>query len=342
MKKNKINWNELIEKFSDVFPSSWGVLNVQEKLFTVIAVPTVLVILLFLIIVSFSVKLHPFLLFIIFSIVLVIYINIVIKKYLHPLKEIYDGLINKRELNIPLDKNKHYSDEWGYLYAEIIDLIEKSEKSKKSFNEFYEFLGKLIQSLKESIIQLEESTKIQTEAIEKTSQYLDRITDVMTRIYSDVQSLSVSVGNTVFSLQVMEKNINKVAVDGQKMGESVFITTHSINQMAEAIKEVDKNIENSNKLALIATQSAAEGDSVVDQTVMAMSNIHKTMEQFSETIMKLGKRSDEIGKIIATIEHKYTNDTIRKLNMIINELEDENGVLFTVQEISYLSGSINL
>ncbi|MCK5708850.1 MAG: methyl-accepting chemotaxis protein [Candidatus Aureabacteria bacterium] len=143
------------------------------------------------------------------------------------------------------------------------------------------------------------------------------MTDVMSRIYEDVQSLSVSIGNTVFSFQIMEKNINNVTMDGQKMGKSVSVTSQSINKMATSINEMGRNIENTNTLATLAAKSAAEGDHVVDDTVSAMTHIHNTMEHFSETIMSLGKSSDEIGKIIATIDDIADQTNLLSLNAAI-------------------------
>ncbi|MBN1521688.1 MAG: methyl-accepting chemotaxis protein [Candidatus Aureabacteria bacterium] len=306
------------KRILNIVPASWALLNIQEKLFTALALPVVIVMMILLVLTTTKLTPgQPFIVFIVVGTALVIYIYVVLRRFISPLYEIIHQMLNMRELKVPMEKEKNYPGDWNYLYAEIVQFIEKNEKTRKTFYEFYEFLQNLSIILKESIIQLEESTRIQSESIEKTSQYLDKITEVMSKIYEDVQSLSISVGNTVFSLQVMGKNINQVALDGQKMGESVFITTQSINQMAEAINEVDRNIENTNALATTATQSAGEGDSVVDHTVAAMSHIHKTMEQFSETIMKLGKRSDEIGKIIATIDDIADQTNLLSLNAAI-------------------------
>jgi methyl-accepting chemotaxis protein len=311
-------WTKIKRSFLRAVPGSWEVLNAHERLFTLLAPPSVAVMLALIVIPSAGfARRTPFLVFIGAGVALAVYFYFVLKKTMAPLSEITQKLVNARQLNIPVESDGGYGGEWDALHKEIVHLIRKRDEEVKGFSEFYDFLQNLSTLLKESIIQLEESTKIQSESIEKTSAHLDKITDVMTRIFQDVQSLSVSVGNTVFSLQVMGKNISQVAFDGQKMGESVSLTSRSINQMAEAIGEVDKNIENTNSLATTATQTAAEGDSVVDHTVAAMSHIHRTMDQFSETIMKLGKRSDEIGKIIATIDDIADQTNLLSLNAAI-------------------------
>ena len=46
--------------------------------------------------------------------------------------------------------------------------------------------------------------------------------------------------------------------------------------------------------------------------------------------------------IIVTIEKSLTNDVLRKVNMLIDSLEDKTGILIFMQNIVYLNGSINI
>lgn len=46
--------------------------------------------------------------------------------------------------------------------------------------------------------------------------------------------------------------------------------------------------------------------------------------------------------IVAIVKNSLSNDTIRKLNDFIAKNEDEPGLLFTVQEIFYMNGKLNL
>ncbi len=46
--------------------------------------------------------------------------------------------------------------------------------------------------------------------------------------------------------------------------------------------------------------------------------------------------------VLAIVNNTFANDTLRKLNLIIDSLDKDTGVLILSQEISYISGSINL
>lgn len=46
--------------------------------------------------------------------------------------------------------------------------------------------------------------------------------------------------------------------------------------------------------------------------------------------------------IMAVIPQKLANDTLRRLNSILDEMEDKSGILILMHEIAYLNGSINL
>jgi hypothetical protein len=44
--------------------------------------------------------------------------------------------------------------------------------------------------------------------------------------------------------------------------------------------------------------------------------------------------------IIAVVDRDFTNDVIRRIHMVANNIEKETGVLITVQDLVYTSGSI--
>jgi methyl-accepting chemotaxis protein len=311
-------WKGMKMRMVKIVPESWNILHLHEKMFTLLVPPFIGGTFLLLILSVIRMKTEMlFIMFIIFGISLSIYVYFVLKKFSDPLYELIHQMANIRKLRISLDKTKTYSGEWEDIYSEIRDIVEKQDRMRKVLADFFEFLHNLGLLMKENILHLDKNVKVQKDSMGNTTQYMDKLSDIMSKIYYDVQSLSISIGNTVFSFQIMGKNIENVAVDGQKMGESVQRTSQLINKMADSINDVGKNIESTSALASLAAQTAVDGNSIVVQTVSAMSHIYKTMEQFSETIMKLGKRSDEIGKIIATIDDIADQTNLLSLNAAI-------------------------
>ena len=168
-----------------------------------------------------------------------------------------------------------------------------------------------IRGIKDSLLNLEKSIVIGNQSVRKTNEGMHQLKNMVGKISNEIQSLMVSVGNTVYSVQVMEKSIAKVDQDAQNMGRFVDHTSASIALMTQSIEEVGGNIDHITQLALKAEESAEGGGKVVLDLIEAMSQIVASMKQFSFTIDELGKRSVEIGKITQTI-----NDIAEQTNLL--------------------------
>jgi len=46
--------------------------------------------------------------------------------------------------------------------------------------------------------------------------------------------------------------------------------------------------------------------------------------------------------VYSAVDASLSNEAIRRINMIIDEMSDPSGVLLLSQDISYLNGSLNL
>ena len=46
--------------------------------------------------------------------------------------------------------------------------------------------------------------------------------------------------------------------------------------------------------------------------------------------------------ILATVDKKDTNETIRRIEQKVGSLDDQNDMLLTVQELFYCAGSLNI
>ncbi|MEA2103539.1 MAG: PTS sugar transporter subunit IIA [Candidatus Cloacimonadota bacterium] len=46
--------------------------------------------------------------------------------------------------------------------------------------------------------------------------------------------------------------------------------------------------------------------------------------------------------IIATVNKSFANETIRRINTMIDELDDKSGIMMTVQKLFYFNGSLNI
>lgn len=195
-------------------------------------------------------------------------------------------------------------------------------------------------SLKDNLMHQEKNTIIATGAVDKASEVMKYVKKVVDKISSEIQSMLISVGNTVYSVQVMENSIEKVDNDAQNMGSFVEKTSMSIENMAQSIEEVAVNVENTSSLAKSAAESAVEGGKVVHELIDAITQISGNMDEFSFTMGELGKRSKEIGKITATIDDIAAQTNLLALNAAIEASragEQGKGFAIVASEIKKLA-----
>ncbi len=84
-----------------------------------------------------------------------------------------------------------------------------------------------------------------------------------------------------------------------------------------AISEVSANAEAGNESWGATAASAAEGARKTHETVQGMVQIKKAMDQVSTKVSDLGGRSQEIGKIVATIDDIAAQTNLLALNAAI-------------------------
>jgi methyl-accepting chemotaxis protein len=87
--------------------------------------------------------------------------------------------------------------------------------------------------------------------------------------------------------------------------------------MAGAVKEVAKIAEEADRISHKASEDARTGDEAVAKTVKGMNTIADTMENTARVITGLGKRSQEIGRIVEVIEEIADQTNLLALNAAI-------------------------
>ncbi len=87
--------------------------------------------------------------------------------------------------------------------------------------------------------------------------------------------------------------------------------------MAAAVSEVAKIAEEADRIATRASEDAHTGDEAVARTIEGMKTISDTMENTARVITGLGKRSQEIGKILEVIEEIADQTNLLALNAAI-------------------------
>jgi phosphate/phosphite/phosphonate ABC transporter binding protein len=191
-----------------------------------------------------------------------------------------------------------------------------------------------------------EGTKLESEAIANIASSIEQMSSAATEISGSTERLAASTEETATSMEEMVTSIGHVADNAQELSNAVDSTSVSIEELSATIKEVAqkaeelsaaseetlaaaeeiytsvKEVEQSSKESALLSEKVKNdastfGMASVDKTIEGMQNIKSSVEKTANLIMKLGGRSDEIGKILNVIDDITDQTTLLALNAAI-------------------------
>jgi methyl-accepting chemotaxis protein len=126
-----------------------------------------------------------------------------------------------------------------------------------------------------------------------------------------VEDTASSIGQMIASIKQVSENMDAVATAAEQ-------SSSSITQMSASVKEVEQRAVDSARLAEKVSQDASErGMVAAAEAIRGMRNIKEAVEETSAVVNRLGKRSQEIGRILKVIDEVTDQTGLLALNAAI-------------------------
>ncbi len=199
----------------------------------------------------------------------------------------------------------------------------------------------------------------QEQAVEGTSEAIERIHHSISDVNTNVETLSGTAMETSAAASQMDVAIGQIATHMDSLSETIDATASSVVEMTTAIREiaqsadilngssestsgalqlllgavkrVEGNARETHELSAKTADQASEGVKSVDETVRGMQEIQVSFEGLERIIVDLSDKSGSIGEIVKVIEGVVEQTNLLALNAaIISSQAGEHGRAFAV------------
>jgi len=128
---------------------------------------------------------------------------------------------------------------------------------------------------------------------------------------------SVTLQDSRRNMDQLSSTIEQISRGAQEQTRGVEEATHMVGQVSAAAGQVSANARAGADAWKGTAVSAEKGALKTHETIEGMERIKKAMDVVSKRVADLGQRSDEIGKIVATIDDIAAQTNLLALNAAI-------------------------
>ncbi|MDA8424219.1 MAG: phosphate/phosphite/phosphonate ABC transporter substrate-binding protein [Nitrospiraceae bacterium] len=237
-------------------------------------------------------------------------------------------------------------DEIGELANGVNYLIARLEQFIVEMGRISSRINELSPSIAADAREVRKNAGVETDAMTSVSSAVAEMSSSIQSIAESAESLTVSAEETSSSILEMNATNKEVALHTAELTSSVEDVTTSVTEMIASIREVAGHVENLTSAAEETSASAIQIEATVrevaqaakestklshqvsaeakdiaarsiQETMNAINTIKDTVERYSGVVTRLGKRSEEIGKILGVIVEVTERTNLLALNASI-------------------------
>jgi len=186
-----------------------------------------------------------------------------------------------------------------------------------AFAEMLKDLRNLVSKVTDNANQVEHASSNLADSAYQAGQATNQIATTVQQVAKGTGDQAAAISNTAFSVEHMSKAIEGVAKGAEEQSRAIAKATEITTQINNAIKQVAGNAESVTRDSAVATDAARSGVETVEETLEGMQNIKTKVGASAEKVQEMGKRSEEIGAILVTIEEIASQTNLLALNAAI-------------------------
>jgi methyl-accepting chemotaxis protein len=209
------------------------------------------------------------------------------------------------------------AEETSTSMEEMAASIQTVAGSAQGLASYVEETSSSITEMGASIEEVARSGGTLAQTVTEASATIEQMTVSIDQMARDLESLAGTVNETTATVEEMASFIASVAQNAEALGEAASRASATVSGMAGAVTDVAKIAAEADRISARASEDARTGGEAVSRTVDGMRAISENMENTARVINGLGKRSQEIGRILEVIEEIADQTNLLALNAAI-------------------------
>lgn len=204
----------------------------------------------------------------------------------------------------------------GDLTGNVQPLSEKDELGT-AFELMITKLNETVGHVAQSAVNLDAAASELSNAANQAGQATSQIAITIQQVAKGTSDQAGAVTKTASSVEQMSLAIEGVAKGAQEQSQAVSRASEITEQINNAIQQVAGNADAVTTDSAVAAEAARKGSITVEQTLTGMQNIKVKVGLSAEKVQEMGRRSEEIGAIVETIEDIASQTNLLALNAAI-------------------------
>jgi methyl-accepting chemotaxis protein len=209
------------------------------------------------------------------------------------------------------------AEETSTSMEEMAASIQTVAANAQSLASYVEETSSSITEMGSSIEEVARSSGTLGSTVGEASATIEQMTGATERMARSLESLAETVTETSVTIEQMTSSIEAVARNAEVLSGAAARGSRTVSEMAAAVKDVAKIAEDADRISQKASEDARTGDMAVTTAVQGIRALADTMENTTRVITGLGRRSQEIGKILEVIEEIADQTNLLALNAAI-------------------------
>jgi methyl-accepting chemotaxis protein len=305
--------------------------------------------------------------FVILAALLTVSVSRTITKPLQDLGAALKDAIDRKDFTRRVDAGR--KDEIGALAAGVNYLLSRLEQFVVDMSAIASRINELSPRIATDTLEIKQNADVEAAAVTTVTASVEKISSSIQSVAESAESLSTSAEETSSAILEMNASNSEVARHTGELTGSVEEVTTSVMEMIAAIREVASHVETLSSAAEETSASAVQieatvreveraakesarlseqvsteardiGVTSIRETTNAVGRIKESVDRYSGLVTRLGKRSEEIGKILGVIVEVTERTNLLALNAsILAAQAGEHGKGFAVvaEEIKALA-----